>query len=68
MMKEITIASKQSQFTSLNFEQIMHAWRERVPNDWDSIAVWSDVLKWRGHMYNFIVKRFQSVPKIQLNR
>ena len=67
-MKEITIASKQSQFTSLNFEQIMHAWRERVPNDWDSIAVWSDVLKWRGHMYNFIVKTFQSVPKIQLNR
>ena len=68
IMKDITSASKQSVVPNLNFEQIMYTWRERLPNDWDKVSTWCDVLRWRSHMYNFVVKTFQTVPKANLSR
>ena len=43
----------------LNFEQIMHTWRKRLPNKWDSASVWADTLTWRRHMYGLIARAFQ---------
>jgi transformation/transcription domain-associated protein len=30
----------------------------RLPNEWDGLPWWSDVLQWRHHMYNFVIKTF----------
>jgi hypothetical protein len=43
----------------LNFEQIMHTWRNRLPNKWDSASVWADILTWRQHMYGLVVRAFE---------
>ena len=70
IMQEITSASRRDAFpaANFNFEQMMHAWRERTPNEWDGVSVWSDVLKWRSHMYQFVQKTFTNVPKANLSR
>mmetsp|Transcript_3976 Transcript_3976/g.6916 ORF Transcript_3976/g.6916 Transcript_3976/m.6916 type:complete len:1721 (-) Transcript_3976:97-5259(-) len=33
---------------------IIATWKERVPNKWEDITVWTDVLTWREHMFTFI--------------
>ena len=35
---------------------IMTTWRERLPNEWDDINVWSDVVQWRQHVFSAINK------------
>lgn len=43
----------------LNFEQIIHTWRNRLPNKWDSASVWADTLTWRQHMFSLVVRAFK---------
>lgn len=31
---------------------ILTAWRERLPNPWDDMQVWSDILAWRQHVFS----------------
>ncbi|KAI9139518.1 hypothetical protein BKA69DRAFT_1040037 [Paraphysoderma sedebokerense] len=33
---------------------ILQTWRERLPNMWDDINVWSDVVAWRQHIFSAI--------------
>jgi transformation/transcription domain-associated protein len=58
--------------TSMNLEKrssdlkvVLQAWRERLPNLWDDISVWSDLVSWRQHVFQTINKKF--LPLIQQN-
>ncbi|KAI9486745.1 MAG: hypothetical protein EXX96DRAFT_53394 [Benjaminiella poitrasii] len=61
-----------------NFEQrsnelrtILGSWRERMPNPWDDIDVWSDIVAWRQHIFNAINHTYMHlIPMIpaQLNQ
>jgi len=34
-------------------KHILQTWRERLPNKWDSISTWNDLLAWRNHIFMF---------------
>ncbi|KAI7902282.1 uncharacterized protein BX663DRAFT_552217 [Cokeromyces recurvatus] len=55
-----------------NFEQrstelrnVLGSWRERMPNPWDDIDMWSDIVAWRQHIFNTINRTYmQLIPMI----
>lgn len=45
-----------------DLKPIFTTWRERLPNFWDDISVWSDLLAWRQHVFQAVTKVY--VPLI----
>ena len=41
-----------------DLKQIFQTWRDRLPNFWDDIAVWSDLLAWRLHIFAAVTRVF----------
>jgi hypothetical protein len=39
---------------------VAHTWRDRLPNEWDSISDWDDVMRWRAHVFQSVQKAFVS--------
>lgn len=39
---------------SQQLKNILITWRERLPNEWDDINVWSDLVAWRQHIFSAI--------------
>ncbi|CAB4408939.1 unnamed protein product [Rhizophagus irregularis] len=37
---------------------VLQSWRERLPNMWDDINIWSDIVAWRRHVFAVINKSF----------
>mmetsp|Transcript_5494 Transcript_5494/g.16211 ORF Transcript_5494/g.16211 Transcript_5494/m.16211 type:complete len:1091 (-) Transcript_5494:103-3375(-) len=37
---------------------LAHTWRDRLPNDWDSLSDWDDIMRWREHIYISVKKAF----------
>jgi hypothetical protein len=37
----------------LDLKSFIYTWRERLPNEWEPIPVWNDILSWRSHMFSF---------------
>jgi hypothetical protein len=37
---------------------VARTWRNRLPNDWDSMSDWDDILKWREYIYILVRKAF----------
>ncbi|CAG9462087.1 unnamed protein product [Pedinophyceae sp. YPF-701] len=36
----------------------LDTWTLRLPNEWDSLPHWNDVLMWRNHVYNHVISTF----------
>ncbi|ORE10738.1 hypothetical protein BCV72DRAFT_199208 [Rhizopus microsporus var. microsporus] len=49
---------------SAELRSILGTWRERLPNMWDDIDVWSDLVAWRQHIFNAINRTY--LPLIPL--
>lgn len=47
---------------SQDLKHIFQTWRDRLPNFWDDISVWSDLLAWRQHVFSAVTKVY--VPLI----
>eukprot|EP00466_Bigelowiella_natans_P000476 jgi/Bigna1/33130/e_gw1.1.3.1 len=41
-----------------NLKTFITTWRERLPNKWEEIPVWSEVTTWRNQMFNLITSTF----------
>lgn len=39
---------------SAELKGVLQAWRERLPNLWDDITIWSDLIAWRQHVFTMI--------------
>ncbi|KAK9477125.1 hypothetical protein V1514DRAFT_353659 [Lipomyces japonicus] len=51
---------------SQEMKVILQAWRERLPNMWDDINVWGDLVAWRQHVFSVVNKYYLPlVPQIQ---
>ena len=37
---------------------IVSAWRHRLPNDYEELALWDEVFTWRSHMFSAITSNF----------
>ncbi|KAG1474893.1 hypothetical protein G6F56_000065 [Rhizopus delemar] len=49
---------------STELRSILTTWRERLPNMWDDIDVWSDLVAWRQHIFSAINRTY--LPLIPL--
>lgn len=57
MMQDIKSAS--AQHASLpNLKPSINTWRERLPNKWEPILLWDDILTWRSHMFQVVKTTF----------
>lgn len=43
---------------SAELKSIVGTWRDRLPNLWDDIDVWSDLVAWRQHVFSAINKAY----------
>ncbi|ORY26601.1 putative histone acetyltransferase [Naematelia encephala] len=39
-----------------DLKSIFQTWRDRLPNFWDDIMVWSDLLAWRQHVFQSVTR------------
>ncbi|CAJ0885247.1 10109_t:CDS:10 [Entrophospora sp. SA101] len=46
---------------------VLSSWRERLPNMWDDINIWSDIVAFRKHIFNVISKSFEQFQNLQIN-
>ncbi|KAI9356612.1 hypothetical protein BD770DRAFT_444067 [Pilaira anomala] len=49
---------------STDIRSTLNTWRERLPNTWDDINMWSDTMAWRQHVFNAINRTY--LPLIPL--
>lgn len=43
---------------SQDLKRVLQAWRERLPNTWDDINIWNDLVTWRKHAFDVINKYY----------
>ncbi|KZT74387.1 FAT-domain-containing protein [Daedalea quercina L-15889] len=43
---------------SSDLKMVLQAWRERLPNPYDDISIWSDLVAWRQNVFNSINKTY----------
>ena len=51
-------ASCQRRATVPDLRATFAAWRERVPNKWEELPVWSRLFTWRSHMFGAVTAVF----------
>jgi transformation/transcription domain-associated protein len=56
MMSDIKCASQQHSLP--NLKPSINTWRERLPNKWEPILLWDDILTWRSHMFQVVKSTF----------
>jgi len=44
-----------------DLKNLLSAWRERTPNDYDLLSTWEDIFLWRSHMFSAITTNFQNI-------
>lgn len=52
MLLELNNAQRQS--TTPDLSSILTTWRERLPNSWEDLPAWNDLVSWRIHMFSHI--------------
>lgn len=51
---------------SQELKRVLQVWRERLPNTWDDINMWNDLVTWRQHAFNVINKVYTPfIPMLQ---
>ncbi|KAJ3326459.1 hypothetical protein HDU76_012906 [Blyttiomyces sp. JEL0837] len=43
---------------SQELKGILVTWRERLPNTWDDVLIWSDLVHWRQHVFTMVNKSY----------
>lgn len=53
---------------SQELKRVLQIWRERLPNVWDDINIWNDLVTWRQHAFQVINKVYMPfIPILQQN-
>jgi len=47
-----------------DLKDIMETWRLRLPNEWESLIHWGDVLIWRNHIYNIVINALNDYQEL----
>ena len=68
------ICSSLSQTTAANLDQksqelklLLGTWRDRLPNVWDDINAWQDLVTWRQHIFQLINRTYLALLPPQQN-
>jgi transformation/transcription domain-associated protein len=46
---------------SLDLKSMFVGWRDRLPNFWDDINAWQDLVTWRTHIFHLVNNTFQPI-------
>ncbi|KAJ7564762.1 hypothetical protein O6H91_02G032300 [Diphasiastrum complanatum] len=46
-----------------DLKDILETWRLRIPNNWDELTVWNDLMLWRSHVYNVVINAFKGISE-----
>lgn len=60
---QMTTAQTLEARVNTELKGIFQTWRDRLPNFWDDISVWSDLLAWRQHVFQAVTRVY--MPMIQ---
>ena len=52
MLMELNNAQRVGSIPDLS--SILNTWRERLPNTWEELPAWNDLISWRNHMFSHI--------------
>ena len=52
MLMELNNAQRVGSVPDLS--SILNTWRERLPNTWEELPAWNDLISWRNHMFSHI--------------
>lgn len=52
---------------SAELKLLLGSWRDRLPNMWDDILAWQDLVTWRQHIFNLINKKYLEILQPQQN-
>ncbi|EPT03792.1 hypothetical protein FOMPIDRAFT_150002 [Fomitopsis schrenkii] len=55
-LTQTTLANLEKRSSDL--KMVLQAWRERLPNQYDDISVWSDLVAWRQNVFNAINRKY----------
>ncbi|CAH7675619.1 hypothetical protein PPACK8108_LOCUS10651 [Phakopsora pachyrhizi] len=58
-----TTTAQNLDIRSPDLKHVLQTWRERLPNMWDDINIWSDLVAWRQHVFSAINKTY--LPIVQ---
>ena len=61
---ELGSGQQQPQHSYNELKDILETWRLRLPNSWDPLCQWSEILQWRNHMYNIVINAFKGYQDI----
>lgn len=51
---------------SQELKRVLQVWRERLPNTWDDINIWNDLVTWRQHAFQVINQAYVPlIPVVQ---
>lgn len=53
---QMTTAQTLEARANTELKSIFQTWRDRLPNFWDDISVWSDLLAWRQHVFQAVTR------------
>ncbi|CDK24856.1 unnamed protein product [Kuraishia capsulata CBS 1993] len=62
----VTTNAQNLDVRSQELKRVLQAWRERLPNVWDDINLWNDLVTWRQHAFAVINKAYMPfIPTLQ---
>ena len=48
-----------------DLKDTLETWRLRVPNDWEAMTHWQDVLMWRNAIYSIVIAAFDAYREVK---
>jgi transformation/transcription domain-associated protein len=64
IMKDIRDPNVSNTHKVTEVKHILKTWQQRLPNAWDDIYHWNDLLRWRQHVYSLITETFKNEPNV----
>lgn len=62
----VTTNAQNLDVKSQELKRVLQVWRERLPNTWDDINIWNDLVTWRQHAFQVINKVYMPfIPILQ---
>lgn len=53
-------------FKAKEIKRVFQAWRDRLPNTWDGIDLWNDLVTWRQHLFQVVNNAYLPlIPTLQ---
>eukprot|EP00026_Physarum_polycephalum_P000015 Phypoly_transcript_00015.p1 GENE.Phypoly_transcript_00015~~Phypoly_transcript_00015.p1 ORF type:complete len:3639 (+),score=586.09 Phypoly_transcript_00015:159-11075(+) len=62
IVKELSSVARHQSVPDL--KSALNIWRERLPNRWEDVTAWNDVMTWRQHVFQLINNAFKSLAEL----